>query len=569
MAASHGKKRAFGLFATLVEMDEDSNGVVTKIDVDVGVDVENILDASEFQTTSSPSVASYANHWTTTLLVTFSIITVTINLLLLLLFTKRRSLRTVSNRFVINLLFISLLSSAILVPFVILDLESHTNQNGGLDVRLSNDTSNTSWSSESTFNIINIPSMLAQFTLNFICTASILSILLIGVDQYLAVLHPLRCHSYMNKPKSLLLILTSNLISLTSSCLVALMNGNASFFPNLKDNPHQLIHVRVEGGPSYWLLGYGVFYLGAVIVTPFITICIIYVLIYRAAHRNSARLRRSHFETPKRQTLPKVQSAPNFITSQIGSNVSDQVDPLVSTPKEICSDLTKIAKVERTHSDRIPNILTSLKTKISNASAFRYREENRTAKISIIVIVMVLACYAPYGVMYLLSSISSSDDFFIPNRIAIILLISSNLWSPILFALRNRRVQRELKKFLTLKSSHGEYPVNRRQSRPQIVIQDIETTLNKHPDAVQIEPFLANGTDRLDHIQRLDNLETNEEFNFKDFKDAKDSSKSILKRVCSKNWGSYKKCSFINVPDGCLDARGSFSSASTQISTED
>lgn len=45
MAASHGKKRAFGLFATLVEMDEDSNGVVTKIDVDVGVDVENILDA--------------------------------------------------------------------------------------------------------------------------------------------------------------------------------------------------------------------------------------------------------------------------------------------------------------------------------------------------------------------------------------------------------------------------------------------------------------------------------------------------------------------------------------------
>lgn len=304
---------------------------------------------------------------------------------------------------------------------------------------------------------------------------------------------------------------------------------------------------------------YAFVYFVFMILAPFLAISVIYCCIYTAAKQNSERMRRStsgscnldtYIQVPMKngggerrsseesvdfveKPLPKVQSAPNFLnlaTVESGEVVG--------------------VKVSRTASDRATNsFINSLKFKITNASVFRYREEARAAKISIIVIFMVLVCYIPYGMTLILNSdlvAVRTPRYF--NYLALVLLIVSNIISPFLFAYRNKRIQREVGKFLGLvRDNTNKLSIKKRSAA-------------KKPSCVKEanpEGFLLK-TAAIPQVVVTCKQECGEK-------------KSILKRVCSTNWSGYKKCSFITVPDSCLNAdnRGSFSSASTQISTEE
>lgn len=411
---------------------------------------------------------------------------------------------------------------------------------------------------------------LAQSSTSLVCTASIFSILLIAIDQYFAVLHSLRYHSYINKFKSFLLISVSWGVSLVFAVLNTLTQSDSNLwqFCRIKGK-------RYTNSTALSTIFAFVYFIFAILL-PFVTICIIYVCIYTAAHENSERMRKStssqsnsvnsfekfgdvpvHTGSKQAKKLHKVHSAPNFVTFEQDKQYDvKSEESVVNLPEEVSS-----RRVSRTCSEKISNSLfNSIRFKLSNASIFRYREESRAAKISILVIFMVLICYLPYGLALILNS--GAFEIAIPsyyNYISLLLLVISNIASPFLFVYRNRRVQRELWKFLRCSSTKQPTEFNslrreiRRSSFKNINSKSNLRDIDENTVDVK-EPFLTNGPAVPSVVIDVDV-----------------EKKSILKRVCSKNWPNYKKCNFITVPDSCLnaEARGSFSSTSTQVSSED
>ncbi|VEN40983.1 unnamed protein product [Callosobruchus maculatus] len=540
-------------------------------------------------------------HWLITIgLVTSSVIAVTANIFLLVIFCRRRSLRTVPNRFVINLLITNLLSSVLLIPLLLVDQEASSlaSDLSGVnrtvdavdsliireDVHTSSNTTSESIEiietefqgdpTRKTIEIIETSDVLttrlsaehtttdllcvfAHGTTNFVCTASIFSILLIGINQYFGVIHSLRYHFYINRCRSSILIGISWFVALLCAVLSCVTYSDSTVWHFCRTH-------AVEPSETLKVLNtvYALGYFLLVILAPFVAICVIYVCIYAAAHQNSERMRRSasaplnphqvdyiqvpvHKPATLRATLPKVHSAPNF------SSIEKEDVPFRVEHMEIQTVVP--SAVNRTPSGR--SFITTIKHKISNASVFRYREETRAAKISILVIFLVLVCYVPYGITLILSSkcvgIDTSQIF---NYVSLMLLVFSNVISPFLFGYRNKRVKREICKIFGMgsKQTLGVLEKPRRSLVPQN-----KSFENVHESFENEEAFAQKSRVIPEVIVTCK---------------PENERKSILKRVCSSsNWTSYKKCNFITVPDSCIsgEARGSFSSASTQISTEE
>lgn len=85
--------------------------------------------------------------------------------------------------------------------------------------------------------------------------------------------------------------------------------------------------------------------------------------------------------------------------------------------------------------------MTSIRHRLSNASSiFKYREESRAARISILVVIMFLFSYFPYGLLVMLQG---RVTFYANSScLAVLFLLIANISSPFIFAYRNRRVRR-------------------------------------------------------------------------------------------------------------------------------
>lgn len=87
--------------------------------------------------------------------------------------------------------------------------------------------------------------------------------------------------------------------------------------------------------------------------------------------------------------------------------------------------------------------MSSLRHRLSNASSiFKYREESRAARISILVIIIFLVSYFPYGLLGLLHLRIDSMPMPQLTTIEISFLLIANIGFPIIFAHRNKRVRR-------------------------------------------------------------------------------------------------------------------------------
>ncbi|KAH8383126.1 hypothetical protein KR009_006997 [Drosophila setifemur] len=100
--------------------------------------------------------------------------------------------------------------------------------------------------------------------------------------------------------------------------------------------------------------------------------------------------------------------------------------------------------------------MSSLRHRLSNASSlFKYREESRAARISILVVVMFVVSYLPFGLLVLLQSRLSAANFGGSSQLAIFMILLANLSSPFIFAYRNKRVRRGVKRLCGLESTSG------------------------------------------------------------------------------------------------------------------
>lgn len=93
--------------------------------------------------------------------------------------------------------------------------------------------------------------------------------------------------------------------------------------------------------------------------------------------------------------------------------------------------------------------MTSIRHRLSNASSlFKYREESRAARISILVVVMFLVSYLPYGILVLMQGHNDFLEASDQSLLAIFAVVLANLSSPFIFAYRNKRVRRGIFRLL-------------------------------------------------------------------------------------------------------------------------
>ena len=171
---------------------------------------------------------------------------------------------------------------------------------------------------------------------------------------------------------------------------------------------------------------------------PFLIITVTYVRIFTAARGNSVRTRRNSISSVRRSS----------VTSMYGKNV-------LSPSPQKCS-LSRSPSIRSTGQQLLTNFSTlhsSMKSKISHASAvLLYKEENRAARVTVLIVLLVALCWGPYLTCLILHTghtLLSPPSWLQPLSLA--LLNCYTVISPLMYAYRSRRVQRDVKKLLGIK----------------------------------------------------------------------------------------------------------------------
>lgn len=103
------------------------------------------------------------------------------------------------------------------------------------------------------------------------------------------------------------------------------------------------------------------------------------------------------------------------------------------------------------------NYMASIRHRLSNASSlFKYREESRAARISILVVIMFLVSYLPYGILVLMQGHNDLLEASNQSLLAIFAVVLANLSSPFIFAYRNKRVRRGVLRLLGVEKQAAE-----------------------------------------------------------------------------------------------------------------
>ncbi|XP_021196140.3 putative tyramine receptor 2 [Helicoverpa armigera] len=383
------------------------------------------------------------------------------NSLALLVFCRRPGLRTISNRFVINLLATNLLTTSLLAPALFGEHSAREDYT-------------RSW-------------VEAGDAAAAACSlASLLSIMLISLDQHHAVTDPLRCHTRLLQRRPAALCAGTWLAAALAAAMRAAIAIVRHYYP---------LEPIVQGVE----LAYYIVYLILGVITPIGIVCFMYARIYRAARSSGLRARAhgaSALQLHEPPTiLPDLAEEGEGLTLKIdGPECSVTVEndrkfgpfllpperpvrcpsvaslrnsrkegksnedlrkglPAVSSAPSLAAPL--LAVQQRTpQPSHNGSRITSIRCRISNASLFRYREESRAARVGLLTGALVML-HIPHAVAAVVSAAAPGlADCARTPSLALLLLASA--LSPFLFALRSRRVQREARRLLLPEKSAWE-----------------------------------------------------------------------------------------------------------------
>ncbi|XP_028163386.1 tyramine receptor 1 [Ostrinia furnacalis] len=388
------------------------------------------------------------------LLLALFLVSTAANSLALLVFCRRPGLRTISNRFVINLLATNLLTTSLLAPAL---FGEHSARE---DV--------ASWVEA------------GDAAASGCSLAALLAVMLIALDQHHAVTDPLRCHTRLLQRRPAALCAATWLAAGTAAAVRAAIAVVRHFYP---------LEPVVQGVE----LAYYIVYLILGVLTPAAIVCFMYARIYRAA-RSSGLRARAHgasalqlHEPP--MNLPELVEEAEGLTLRIDvpdapdSNAPGDNDrkfgpfllpperplrcpsvaslrntrkdgksnedlrkglPAVSSAPSLAAPL--LAVQPRPPASNSASRITSIRCRISNASLFRYREESRAARVGLLTGALVML-HIPHAATAVVSAaVPGLADCVRTPALALLLLAAAA--SPFLFALRSRRVQREARRLL-------------------------------------------------------------------------------------------------------------------------
>lgn len=283
-----------------------------------------------------------------------------INVLAIGAFWITPSLRTTANRFVINLLLVNFISCLILSPFAFnvnanspTTIASSTNSYNAskLGAVLENKTSTEC--SNHTLNCIEIPAAESNidshkihlleaienfplrkyqtWSLDLVVAMSVLSVLLVILDTFVAVTDPLRYHTRISDCKAWLLIALCWLLSITF--------GIASVLRSTEGDIDDVIDTEslINDGVYHQIFLYTYFLL--IIVTPFLLVILMYWRIYTEARESGQRMRQNG-------SSPLLQSALNLAAT---ANAHQQHSSILTNPQCVLLMSTSPVHVNKQH----------------------------------------------------------------------------------------------------------------------------------------------------------------------------------------------------------------------------
>lgn len=411
-----------------------------------------------------------------------------------------------------------------------------------------------------------------------LCTASVMSVLLIGIDQYYAVIDPLHYHSHIDNPRCAMMTIVTWMLSLSLGIIGGLFYGASSFW-HFCGGPNKVVTSIV---PNIYLSVFSMVYSVFVFLLPFSCLCWVYMSIYSAAHKNSQRTRRNGSsagfyignstvsETPSDYSIvPTTLQPTNTVPT------SDSESPKISNKTEDPTDSSESSKPTLNRSPTRTSlkstssfIVNSLRYRISNASMFKYREETRAARISALVIVMALVCWFPFTAILVLNS--PFIHIVIPYlyaKLSVTLLASTSIISTLIFAHRNRRIQRDLSKLFGLarqpRSIHARQYVQSRVGQSQRNVNRVLPPNYSH--------------NALEHLSSLAEAKDETHYDEQDYEVKKNNKLNLffiqvwcnkpVEHITSKIDNVMDKC-LISVPEIALDidtSRSSFSSGGSSV----
>ena len=259
------------------------------------------------------------------------------------------------------------------------------------------------------------------------------------MDQYFAVVDPLHYHHTITKFRCHILCLITWILSLSLGLLsITDFQTGAYGVHDSLSIAFNLCATAEQESPS---VSVAMIYASVTFILPFLLLCFCYTRIFCAAHENSVKTRRNSVCSATFETLNN-------------NNNSATASPYYGYHSTYLGvSQSRTASVRSTGSNLAvftSNLKTSMRHKLSNASAiFTYREEGRAAKVTILVLVMILACWGPHFCLGLVKTFAARE--ILPawaGSLALVLASCSSCLSPLLYAYRSRRVQRDIRKVL-------------------------------------------------------------------------------------------------------------------------
>lgn len=258
-----------------------------------------------------------------------------INVLAIGAFWITPSLRTTANRFVINLLLVNFISCLILSPFafnvnansptmIASSTNSYNASKLGAVVENKTETSvectNNSLCSDipaAETNKIHLLETIENFplrkyqawSLDLVVAMSVLSVLLVILDTFVAVTDPLRYHSRISDCKAWLLIALCWLLSITFGTASALRSMNGVTDTIDDEKVYHTVFLF-----TYFIL---------IIVVPFLLVILMYWRIYKEARESGQRMRQNG-------SSPLLQSALNLAAT---ANAHQQQSSILTSPQ--------------------------------------------------------------------------------------------------------------------------------------------------------------------------------------------------------------------------------------------
>ena len=301
-------------------------------------------------------------------------------------------------------------------------------------------------------------------------SASILAQLLIGIDQYLAVINPLHYHRNITEWRCKLMCIITWLISAVLALLCSIE------FQDSEDFSSMIQSCKGQKERSTYQLTVRIIYLVITFVLPILAMVGIYLQIFVAARSNSIKTRRnsSCSMTQEGVLVNHLHTNTKYLT--VSNN------NLVRSPSTKSSNLLHLTS----------NLRASMHSKLSHASnLLLYGEEGRAAKITIFVLLSVAFCWIPYSLIEFYDTMYPT--LALPNWMsfgALICSISNIAFSPILYAFRSQRVQRDVKKVFGCMTSKNVRPLCKPDSAkirrlkslscPQLLISSVADNENSN-----------------------------------------------------------------------------------------